>query len=408
MSAFLEIITQIILANQQEKNIVNLIAMKKYLCSTFLFFALSNIFSQNIFPLDTQGEKNKFVFDSLKNKLDNKRIICLGESEHRIETFSRFKTEFIIYLNKNFGYEVVAFEVGLLNISNAYFNIKSDTAAVKASFFNIWQTESVLDLYNYSLHQQASTSPLFLSGFDIKSVPSYSSSVWLKSLFLTIDPVYSELIFKTDTAMINACERVRESFGNNKYKKNNFSISTALSRDESKTSIVFYSSLSDSLKIRKDFLISNHLLTEFQYKIIQHSLLDRMRNIQFFSIKDFHAANCYRDSIMSQNILWLVNDLYKDKKIILWGHDAHIAKKSVEGDGHDNISSVEMLPVEIKDQIETISLNFVERAPKRIQKQIKLLPGNTFFINKPDYLNGEFEGVIYFKNTELIDKYKLK
>src|ERR1039457_7202673 len=148
--------------------------MKKHLCFTILCFALSNLFSQNIIPLNASGEKNKFVFDSLKYKLDGKRIICLGESEHGIETFSRCKTELIKYLHENLGFEVVAFEIGILNVSNVCYNIKSDTEAVKASFLGIWQTESLLDLYDYSLKQRVLSSPLEFSGFDIKSFPSYS------------------------------------------------------------------------------------------------------------------------------------------------------------------------------------------------------------------------------------------
>jgi hypothetical protein len=67
-----------------------------------------------------------------------------------------------------------------------------------------------------------------------------------------------------------------------------------------------------------------------------------------------------------------------------------------------------MLPAGLKEQIETISLNFLDRAPKGIRKEIKELPGNAFFIKQPDYLNGEFEHVIYFKSTEPITKYKLR
>jgi hypothetical protein len=207
--------------------------------------------------------------------------------------------------------------------------------------------------------------------------------------------------------MINACEKVRARFLN-KSRYSDYSVSKVISIEELKNYIKFYSSLSDSLKSRKQVLLSNNLLTEFQYKIIQHSVLDKIRNVCFFSISDFYKANNYRDSIMSQNILWLVNDLYNDKKVILWGHDAHISKKSVSNDKHTNISSIEMLPTEIKNQIETISLDFVERAPKEIRKRIDKMQGNTFYIHHPDYMNGEFEDVIYFKNTEDYEKYKLK
>lgn len=384
-----------------------LFPMKYKLCFILLFFSLFRLFPQNIISINGGEKQDKFVFDSLKNKLDNKRIICLGESEHMVETFSKCKTAFIKYLHDTLKYEVVAFEVGLLNVSNAYYNLASDTLAVKSSFYPIWQTESILDLYDYTLNQKKSGFPIVLAGFDIKSCNSTLGIEWVKSIFSKVNPTYSDLIFNTDTAAINACERVRKQFWNNRNKNSNFSVSIVLSQKQEKMFTDFYLSLSDSLKNRKDFFISNQLITELQYKIILHSVEDRIRNVQFFGINDFNNANNFRDSVMSKNIEWIANDLFKEKKIIFWAADAHISKKSVQHTGFSNVSSIEMLPTELKNQIETISLNFIERAPKKIRKQIMELKGNAFFVSHPDYLNGEFEDVIYFKQTEGIEKHMI-
>lgn len=372
--------------------------MKKHVFFIFLSFTLSQAFAQSIIPLDNEGEKNKFVFDSLKTLLNTKRIICLGESEHLIETFSQCKTELVKYLHENLGYEVLAFEGGVLKISNAYYNIKSDTAALKESLYGIWKSESVLGLFRYSKQNKNSQDPLIFTGFDVKSGLSNSASVWLGNIFKVINSKYAETVYLTDTLFIN------KSTPYDHYNKPKF-----IPKSEAIVFQTFYASLLDTLNIHKDILIKQNILDETQFKIIKQSILNRKYLAEFITFTDFESASHYRDSIMSQNIQWLVNDLYKDKKIILWAHDFHISKKTIkEYRQFNQKSSIEMLPAELKNQIATISLNFIKKAPKKIQGQIKLLKGNAFFINQPDYMNGEFEGVIYFKKTESINKYKLK
>ncbi len=372
--------------------------MKLYF--SFLCFSLmiSQSFSQKIIPLNTKNEKQTFVFDSIYSKIQNKRIICIGETQHRIETFSRCKSELVKYLHEKCGYNILAFEGSLMKISNAYYNIANDSLALKESLYRIWQTESVLELFCYVKMNMSSSNPLILSGFDVKSGASRSVSLWLKNIFKSVNPSFAESIYRTDTLFI--------------IKTTPFDHSDKLQPISEKEEIIFqtfYSSVIDSLENYKKRFIDQRILSANQFSIVKQSLINRKYLAKFVTFKDIKMASSYRDSIMTKNILWLTNDLYKNEKIIIWAADAHISKKTVKNYSEFNQrSSIEMLPAELKDQTQTISLNFIKQAPKDIKKQIYLLPGNAFFIDHPDYMNEEFEGVIYFKETESFEKYIVK
>ena len=368
--------------------------MKIYILLCFLCISFSGI-SQVIIPLD---DNNIYNFDSIKSILKNTQIICLGEDEHRIETFSKFKTELIKYLHLKLNFNNVAFEGSLLNISNAYYNFSSDTLALKESFYSIWQSECLLNLLKYISNKK--NSKIHLSGFDFQPTLTHSSSIWLKSIFLNINPDYADLIFKTDTNLINSCGKIRKSINENKM--------LGIPQETSTSFSLFYSSMIDSLDNKKEELLKTKVLSEFQYKIIRHGILDRKRYSKYLAITDVYKSMRFRDSIMSENINWLINDLYLNEKIILWAHDDHISKKTVSRYKKYKLqSSIEMLPNKTKEKVETISLNSLKNAPKKIQNQIKKMNGNAFLIKNPEYLKGNFEYIIYFKLTESINKFKI-
>lgn len=370
--------------------------MKKLLTHFLLIISL-NISCQNISSLNPGEETDSFVFDSLKSKLKNKRIICLGETEHRVETFNKLKVELVKYLHENLGYDVVAFEGSMFKISNAFYNIQSAPVALKNSLYGIWQTESVLDLFQYA-KKDPSNNPLIFTGFDIKVGPSNSASLWLKNIVQHINPKYAESVYSGDTLFINKTTPFDQQ---NSLK--------TISQNESQFFQTFYTSLIDTLNTNSDFILKNNILNEDQLKIIKRSLLNKVYLSVFVTFKEVKDACRYRDSIMTQNILWLIEDLYKDKKIMIWGADAHISKKTIKkySQFHQK-SSIEMLPDNVKNQIETVSLTYMKYAPKAIKNQIKRSKGNAFLISYPDFLNGDFEHIIYFKKVEGINKYKLQ
>ena len=98
------------------------------------------ITGQTIIPI-VKKDSVQFDFSPIKSFFENKRIVCLGEHQHRVETFLQLKDPLLKYLHEELDYEVVAFECSLFNISNAYYNISSDTAGIEEAFYRVWRTK---------------------------------------------------------------------------------------------------------------------------------------------------------------------------------------------------------------------------------------------------------------------------
>jgi len=124
------------------------------LCSYFLFFC--NIFSyaqENKLPSsfsfnNTKGGENFSFLDSIAV---TKRIIWLGESDHRIEDFNELKIDIIKYLHEKHGYNVVVFESGFAtcNLSNLVKNSLSSIELLSHSLIGVWRTNSLCDFMQY-------------------------------------------------------------------------------------------------------------------------------------------------------------------------------------------------------------------------------------------------------------------
>jgi erythromycin esterase len=45
---------------------------------------------------------------------------------------------------------------------------------------------------------------------------------------------------------------------------------------------------------------------------------------------DFSKSCLFRDSVMSENYLTLTKNVFPNEKVIVWGHNAHLSKKSLD------------------------------------------------------------------------------
>uniref|UniRef100_UPI0013E8E315 erythromycin esterase family protein n=1 Tax=Longirhabdus pacifica TaxID=2305227 RepID=UPI0013E8E315 len=70
-------------------------------------------------------------------------------------------------------------------------------------------------------------------------------------------------------------------------------------------------------------------------------------------------ADNARDKVMSDNLVWLLEEMYPDEKLIVWAHNAHIMKNYSMVKNEDNyvlVNMTEQLPAEIKEQAYGIGL----------------------------------------------------
>ncbi|MGU3372052.1 erythromycin esterase family protein [Bacillus mycoides] len=305
----------------------------------------------------------------LKEAVQDKRIVVLGESTHGAKEMNQSKIRMIKYLHEEMGYDVIAFETGIGEAAAVQQNFDNLTAteAMKQSLYPVWQTEELEQLFTYMKEQKEKGKPLTLAGFDMNlfyksSFRSYAKE-WLQKVSPEVasefDAAVSELIelntyydpkktypydqFKMEIQpVINKFEKVRTFIQNHKSELTQVA-------PHATYDVNF---LEKSINIRID-AIKTHLDAEMKFK----------GGIYSSKIADYSFY--IRDQKMAQNFAWLTEMQYKNKKIIVWGHNYHIRKQNskmildftkAQQYNYVGPNMMDYLPQRIKDQMYTIGV----------------------------------------------------
>ncbi|PGS88928.1 erythromycin esterase family protein, partial [Bacillus cereus] len=132
----------------------------------------------------------------LKEAVQDKRIVVLGESTHGAKEMNQSKIRMIKYLHEEMEYDVIAFESGFAEASTVQQNFDNLTAteAMKQSLYGVWQTEEVEQLFTYMKEQKEKGKPLTLAGFDMNLFYRSSFHLYAKDWLQKLSPeVASEL-----------------------------------------------------------------------------------------------------------------------------------------------------------------------------------------------------------------------
>ncbi|SDY84284.1 erythromycin esterase family protein [Bacillus sp. 166amftsu] len=272
----------------------------------------------------------------LKQTLQDKRIILLGESTHGSTEMNQSKVRMIKYLHEEMGYDVLAFESGFAEANAVYQNIDDLTAeqAMKKAIYGVWHTEDVEELFQYIKEQKEKGTPLILTGFDI-NIPWNASAAtfatfaneWISKL----NPEIGKLLVEAEKEIVkyrsvssyeefqtmqkpllSKYERVKEFIQQHKNELQQIKPKASYNVNLLEKSI---STRIDTLKTH----IPNEVKEEIQRKQKTYN-----ENEQTLNESTFYS----RDKEMGQNLAWLSDMQYKNKKIIVWGHNYHIRKQN--------------------------------------------------------------------------------
>ncbi|SFI05698.1 MULTISPECIES: erythromycin esterase family protein [unclassified Bacillus (in: firmicutes)] len=296
----------------------------------------------------------------LKQTLQGKRIVSLGESTHGSTEMNQSKVRIIKYLHEEMGYDVIAFESGFAEANAVYQNIDDLTAeqAMKKAILGVWHTEDVEELIQYIKEQKEKGTPLVLTGFDIQIPGDAATAIFAKSTnewIEKLDPEIGKLLVEAEGEIP-------------KYR----SVSSY------KEFQVMQASLLDKYEKIKEFI--QHYKNELQQVAPKASydvnLLEKSIQIRISALKtcipndvkerknippekypdDFPFYN--REQGMAQNLAWLSEMQFKNKKIIVWGHNYHIRKQNSK-----MVQTVlqfpnmmDMIPHYLKNQMYTVGL----------------------------------------------------
>ena len=243
----------------------------------------------------------------LKSKIDTTLPIFLGESSHTIGDYNHLRVRMIKYLHEKLNYNVIAFEAPFSNLQyiNENRGVLTAEKMVRMGLYYIWKTNDLIDLMNY-----LKTHPkLKIVGVDCQD-------------------------YNLDSLVINSNYSKIESKNNqigNEYKQITFDYLKLMKIHPSKY----------DEKFKNDIQRLVNQIDTFQQSLIKNKFNDFELLFQLMNFKnnclqfnmfqsDFSKSCLFRDSVMSENYLTLTKNVFPNEKVIVWGHNAHLSKKSLD------------------------------------------------------------------------------
>jgi erythromycin esterase-like protein len=246
-------------------------------------------------------------WSALQPHLKNKKLILIGEFTHGGKEISQLRNSLIKYLHQNAGVNTILFESGIgeLIVPNSD---KENLTGKEMTYglFGNWRTREFADLMEYVRAQQMS-----IAGFDVQRTGNSFTRV-LKRLAKR---------FEMDTTTFDGLE-VR--YG---------SVARALTARGA-----IYDSLKDKVNVViRDYqkaknilnaINTNRKLTDLMMStvVIDNRIAYLTYMLEFLRDSNWHRRWAARDSMMASNVQWLIENLYKNKPVVIIGHNFHISR----------------------------------------------------------------------------------
>ena len=311
-------------------------------------------YNKNVDEIKSLSSTDYSDLDYLKDILKDKKIVCLGENFHSVGDYRIIKTRLIKYLHEELGFDAIGFESGLGEAAMVMNN--DDLSAkdmMKYSILPVWHSSETIELFEYIKEQKETDNPLDLFGFDMQFT-SMSFIGYIAQWIKKIDEQAGEDYYNLEIEFFQSYFTLVNKYG------------LETGHEEEYQEIIDkyslkYEEITKYIQDNRDSLESiypdNDLLVDSAIRTLEN----RMNNIKMMMV-DNVARYELRDAIMADNVKWYI-EANPDKKIILWGHNDHIAKNTskmltLEDDKWINsfLSMGELLNREYKEDMYVIGL----------------------------------------------------
>ena len=282
-------------------------------------------FQQHAHPLVLEAEHfEDLAF--LKPLLEGKRIVQLGENSHGVREYNLLKSRIVRFLHQELGYEVLAFESALYQCYDANLTAAeapafsmTRTSTLAGCAFGVWHTEGVLPVFEYLRETQDSDHPLRLTGFDVQPVGNNKADRpdFLSRVVAAIDTTYAADVFSLDSLFLAVYAQGGQA-------------RRAYFREESGQRMAEgYDHLASFLAENKDAIEAAATKQE-QVLVARQVAASMAAYIRQQAAPTTKAMFEGRDQGMAENLIFLLEKLYPDQKVIVWGHNFHLR--------HDNLA----------------------------------------------------------------------
>lgn len=213
---------------------------------------------------------------------------------------------------------MIAFESNLLDcyLTNQHLETFKSQEAI-GCLSKPWRTESVLPLFEYLSSQADSASPLILAGFDSQTGFIENSPEFFHALLIEYDPEFAR--------KIRLLESTYQTMSLTGTKKD---LDIAVSEfSDFHDLIAFYDELAYYLEVNAEDIEKSYSDNPNHVGVARQIAWSKARFLEEISAEHsrYEELNI-RDQAMAQNVKFLAEELYPDKKIIIWAANRHSAE----------------------------------------------------------------------------------
>ncbi len=250
----------------------------------------------------------------LGSVLAGRTITALGESGHGMSEIGTIKARLARYLHETLGYDVIAFESSLFECWAADRQAAGRNAetTLRDSLFGVWHNRETLELLEYVRATKATDRPLVLAGFDVQISSARGAAErprLLREAIARLDPVYAAEVERRDAQFISRFDEAAW-----------LSPNAAAYR-------AFYANLAWWAAARARELSSAHPESPELPAVLRRTARSMEAFIDELTRTGAARTNA-REAGMAENVLGLFREIYPGRKIILWGHNAHVARSA--------------------------------------------------------------------------------
>jgi erythromycin esterase len=263
-------------------------------------------------------------YEVLSQKIGDARIVLLGEQTHGHGTTFTAKNKIIKYLVEKNGFDVVAFESGFFELNKIWdsdLGLTEKIDKVKSEIYPLWTASEELNpFFDFVKSTNENGKRLDLTGFDCKHDMTYGQKYYSSDFnsFLTNNklPIVESLDYVKFKPILDNLIKLKLNFNEDAKSK------------PKPEELKLFNRVLDSIQSQLTRLPKTPESELWRQEL--NSLKMQARNTWIASNLKGVARLAVRDSAMAENLIWLANNKYKNRKIIVWAASYHIAKEKQE------------------------------------------------------------------------------